>query len=251
MKISLRRARFLTLLGSALLAGCARIGNSLTENASFRKILEFPEKLNLAILGSGQPLAREYPESAIAPDFRQNGFDAPSTAEYVRWSRDGWRGYELVVGGLVRHPQSFSLAALKSRFPRISQITRHDCVEGWSVIGKWAGVRTADLVSAVQPLPTARFAIFSCMDDDGQGNMYFESLNLHQMAHPQTLLAYDLNDHAVPIKNGAPLRLKVPTQLGYKSAKYVHRITFVADLGGEYGRGGYWENFGYEWFAGI
>ena len=251
MNFALRRARFLGLLGSTLLAGCASIGNSLTENQRFRRILESPEKLNMAILGSGQPLAREYSEADISPDFRQNGFDAPNSTEYVRWSGHGWRGYELVVDGLVRRPRSFTLDALKSRFARVSQITRHDCVEGWSVIGKWTGVRTADLLADVGPLAEARFAVFNCMDDDGQGNLYFESLNMHQLTHPQTLLAYDLNDAPVPVKNGAPLRLKVPTQLGYKSAKYVRRIKFVAELGGDYGRGGYWENIGYEWFAGI
>jgi DMSO/TMAO reductase YedYZ molybdopterin-dependent catalytic subunit len=93
--------------------------------------------------------------------------------------------------------------------------------------------------------------VFHCMDDDGSGVRYYESLNLRQAAHPQCLLAYELNDRPVPIKNGAPVRLKVTTQLGYKSAKHVQHIEVVAALGGLLGSGGYWEDRGYEWFAGI
>lgn len=250
-KILMPRARFVALLATSALAGCAQIGNALTDNMRFRKLLEFPEKVDLALLGWEKPLAREYTERDISPDFRQNGFDPPRSAEYLRWSQNGWRGYQLRVDGLVGKPQSFTLQALKSQFARVAQITRHDCVEGWSVIGKWTGLRLGDLIAAVRPSPRARFVIFHCMDDDGQGGLYYESLNMHQAAHPQTLLAYELNDKPIPIKNGAPIRLKVPTQLGYKSAKYVSRITLVETLGGENGRGGYWEDLGYEWFAGI
>jgi len=247
----MRRVRFLALAGAVALAGCSRIGNALTVNPAFRRALLIPEKLDLAILGAGAPLAREYSIKDISPDFRQNGFDPPHGAQYLRWSRNEWRGYTLGVEGLVRAPHAYTLEELKTRFAAVSNITRHDCVEGWSVIGKWTGVRVSDLITAAGVLPAARFVIFYCMDDDGQGTLYYESLNMHQATHPQTVLAYALNDAPVPIKNGAPLRLKVPTQLGYKSAKYVRRIRFVEDLGGAYGSGGYWEDQGYEWFAGI
>jgi len=247
----MQRWKFLSLVGAAALAGCSRIGNALDASPAFQRALRAPEKLDRAIIGAGAPLAREYSPADISPDFRQNGFDPPSEPEYQRWSREGWRGYRLGVEGLVRKPQSFALDELKSRFPAVSNITRHDCVEGWSVIGKWTGVRLADLLAAVEPQPAARFVVFYCMDDDGQGTKYYESLNMHQAMHPQTVLAYALNDAPVPIQNGAPLRLKVPTQLGYKSAKYVRRIRLVERLGGEYGNGGYWEDRNYEWFAGI
>jgi DMSO/TMAO reductase YedYZ molybdopterin-dependent catalytic subunit len=247
----MRRVRFLSLLATTSLAGCAGIATSLNDNPTFHKILETPERLDLALLGSGQPLAREYRESDISPMFRQNGFLPPSDAQYLDWTRDGWRGYRLFVGGLVDAPRSYDLAALRARFDRVSQITRHDCVEGWSVIGKWTGARLRDVLADVAPRPEARYVVFHCMDDDGTGTKYFESLDLRQAAHPQALLAYDLNDRPVPIENGAPLRLKVPTQLGYKSAKYVNRIELVAALGGGLGEGGYWENDGYEWYAGI
>jgi len=247
----IRRAGFLTMLGTSALAGCAGIATNLTENASFHRVLELPERLNLAILGSGQPLAREYSASDISPMFRQNGFDPPSTSDYLTWSRSDWRGYRLFVSGLVDTPKSYDLASLRSKFARVSQITRHDCVEGWSVIGKWTGTLLRDVLADCSPKSEAQFVVFHCMDQDGAGTQYFESLSMKQAAHPQAVLAYELNDHPVPMENGAPIRLKVPTQLGYKSAKYVQRIELVAGLGGALGKGGYWEEQGYEWFAGI
>ena len=247
----LARGSFIGIVAVSALMGCARIGTALTENDLFQRILMAPEKLDLALLGSGQPLAREYAEEDISPDFRQNGFDPPSSPEYRRWSEHEWRGFQLRVDGLVEHPKSYDLATLKRVFVKRSQITRHDCVEGWSVIGKWSGVVVADLLADCGVKPLAQFVVFHCMDVDDSGTSYYESLSVRQAAHPQALLAYELNDGPIPIKNGAPLRLKVPTQLGYKSAKYVERIELAASLSGSLGRGGYWEDQNYEWYAGI
>ena len=249
--MKLDRRSFVGLVAVASLSGCSRIATSLNENDTVRGLLRAPERLDLALLGADQPLAREYASREVAADFRQNGFDPPSSDEYGRWSKDGWRGFRLRVDGMVNRPASYDLPALRRKFARRSQITRHDCVEGWSVIGKWSGVLLSDLLSDSQPKALSQYVVFHCMDDDGAGNLYYESLNLRQAAHPQALLAYDLNDRPIPVKNGAPLRLKVPTQLGYKSAKYVQRIELVASLGGSLGRGGYWEDRDYEWFAGI
>jgi DMSO/TMAO reductase YedYZ molybdopterin-dependent catalytic subunit len=136
--------------------------------------------------------------------------------------------------------------------PQQTQITRHDCVEGWSAIGKWSGVRLADVLSAVAPRADARYAVFHCMDNDGSGNLYYESLDLHQARHPQALLAMQLNDAPIDPDHGAPVRLRVPTQLGYKSAKWIGRIELVGSFANIYsGHGGYWEDAGYEWYAGI
>lgn len=247
----MRRAGFLALVGTTALAGCAGIATNLTENASFHRVLELPERLDLALLGTGQPMAREYAESAISPVFRQNGFDPPSTPDYIAWSRKAWHGYRLFVTGLVDTPKSYDLDTLRRSFPRVAQVTRHDCVEGWSVIGKWTGALLRDVLADSSPQSKARFVVFHCMDQDGAGEAYYESLDMRQAAHPQALLAYELNDKPIPVENGAPIRLKVPTQLGYKSAKYVQRIELVAGLGGMLGNGGYWEDQGYEWFAGI
>jgi DMSO/TMAO reductase YedYZ molybdopterin-dependent catalytic subunit len=249
--MNVRRAQFLALLAGSTLTGCARVATSLNDNQWFHDLLGSPERLDMALLGAGQPLAREYADRYISPDFRHNGFDPPSDPTYVRWTQNGWHGYRLFVSGLVDKPASYSLEELRTRFTPATQTTRHDCVEGWSVIGKWRGALLRDVLAASAPQANAKYVVFHCLDDDGAGNKYYESLDLRQAAHPQSLLAYDLNDAPVPPRNGAPVRLKVPVQLGYKSAKHVARIELVAGLGGELGKGGYWEDHGYEWFAGI
>ena len=138
--------------------------------------------------------------------------------------------------------------------PSRTQITRHDCVEGWSAIGKWKGVKLSALLETVRPKPEARFVMFYCadpMEQDGT-SPYYESIDMDDAFHPQTILAYDLNDTMLPIPNGAPIRLRVERQLGYKHAKYVMRIELVESfdrIAG--GKGGYWEDQGYEWWAGI
>ncbi len=140
-----------------------------------------------------------------------------------------------------------------AQLPSRTQITRHDCVEGWSAIGKWKGARLGALLERVGPQPAARYLVFHCADPmDDNGTLYYESIDLEDARHPQTLLAYELNDRPLPIANGAPIRLRVERQLGYKMAKYVMAIELVDSfrhIGG--GKGGYWEDQGYEWHAGI
>jgi DMSO/TMAO reductase YedYZ molybdopterin-dependent catalytic subunit len=133
-----------------------------------------------------------------------------------------------------------------------TQITRHDCVEGWSAIGKWTGTPLAALLDHVRPRAGARYVVFHCFDDMEEDTPYYESIDLDEARHPQTLLAYGLNGGPLPVANGAPLRLRVERQLGYKHAKYIRQIEVVAsfaDVGD--GNGGYWEDNGYEWYAGI
>jgi DMSO/TMAO reductase YedYZ molybdopterin-dependent catalytic subunit len=159
-----------------------------------------------------------------------------------------WR---VTIGGLVVKPTRFSLADLRA-MPSRTQITRHDCVEGWSAIGKWTGVPLGDLMHHVQPSPDARYAVFHCADIDDQGIAYYESMALEDLYHPQTILAYDLNGKALDVPHGAPARLRFERQLGYKHAKYVMEIELVSSLAGiGGGKGGYWEDQGYEWYAGI
>jgi DMSO/TMAO reductase YedYZ molybdopterin-dependent catalytic subunit len=147
---------------------------------------------------------------------------------------------------------SWSLAALKE-LPSRTQITRHDCVEGWSAIGKWTGVPLGDLMRKVQPLTNAKFAVFHCADVDEDGVPYYESMALVDCYHPQTIMAYELNGTPLDIPHGAPIRLRFERQLGYKQAKYVTKIELVETLSGiAGGKGGYWEDDqGYEWYAGI
>jgi DMSO/TMAO reductase YedYZ molybdopterin-dependent catalytic subunit len=136
--------------------------------------------------------------------------------------------------------------------PARTQITRHDCVEGWSAIGQWTGAPLKLLLDAAGLKQSARYIVFHCADRIG-GAPYYESIDLIDAFHPQTILAWALNGQMLPVQNGAPLRLRVERQLGYKHAKYVMRAEAVASLAGiGGGKGGFWEDRSdYEWYAGI
>jgi DMSO/TMAO reductase YedYZ molybdopterin-dependent catalytic subunit len=241
------------LVGSsaALLSGCDALGR----NESFRDMLSLGEKGNFAIqrsLQSRMGLAREFAPEDMSPVFRANGTTMPKGADYASHSAAGFTDWRLVIDGLVNKPQSFSLSQIKAA-PKRTQITRHDCVEGWSAIGKWTGVPLKLLLDAAGLSTRARYLVFHCADVMSNGALYYESIDLLDALHPQTMLAWALNDKILPVINGAPLRLRVERQLGYKHAKYVQRIEAVADLAGSYGgKGGFWEDgAGYEWYAGI
>jgi DMSO/TMAO reductase YedYZ molybdopterin-dependent catalytic subunit len=244
----LRRA--LQGAGVMVLSGC----DKLYETDSFQALLGTAEHVNRSVqrlLTPKNKLAQEFSESEISPLFRPNGNPAPMTPEYIEDAANQWRAWRLEVGGLLAQPSHFSLADLKA-MPSRTQITRHDCVEGWSVIGKWKGVPLARIVERVQPTAEVRYVVFRCLDTDSRGVHYYESIALEDALHPQTILAYELNDGPVPIANGAPLRLRVENQLGYKHAKYIRALEFVASFEQiPEGKGGYWEDRGYEWYAGI
>ena len=252
------RRRFLrnalTAMGAGLLAGCDRL--SQTEWAP--NVLAKAETLSHAVQRAltRNALAREYAEADISPVFRANGSTNPQTGEYRALAANDFRDYRLQVGGLVAHPLSFSLEQLRA-LPSRTQITRHDCVEGWSVIGKWKGVQLSRVLELAQPREGARYVVFRCFDrmqDGGEegGTPYYESIGFDDAYHPQTLLAYELNGSQLPIANGAPLRARIERQLGYKQAKYISAIELVESLDdiGD-GGGGYWEDQGYEWYAGT
>ncbi len=249
------RRRFLRrALGSGsalLLAGCDRLG----DNASFNRLLSVGETLNRGVRSavgrSGvQTMAQEFGKEDLSPSFRGNGNTDPDSDAYKAMAANGFADWTLVIDGRVDRPAALSLAALRA-MPSRTQITRHDCVEGWSAIGQWTGVPLAAVLALVQPKPDARYVVFHCADAFRDGT-YYESIDMLDAHHPQTLLAYALNDETLPITNGAPLRLRVERQLGYKHAKYLMRLELVSDfahIAG--GRGGYWEDRGYEWYAGI
>lgn len=236
---------------AALLTGCDR----LSESPDFLKLLSLAERGNFAIqrsLQSRMALAREFSPEDMSPVFRANGTRLPvgnSYAEHVASKFEDWR---LVIDGLVARPQSFTMDAMRA-MPKRTQITRHDCVEGWSAIGKWTGVPLKLLLDAAALRPTARYLVFHCADQMSNGSKYYESIDLVDAMHPQTILAWALNDTVLPVGNGAPLRLRVERQLGYKQAKYVQRVEAVASLDHVYGgKGGFWEDgAGYEWYGGI
>jgi DMSO/TMAO reductase YedYZ molybdopterin-dependent catalytic subunit len=234
----------------ALLAGC----DSLTRSDRAKALLftgeDFHRKLQRTLQGR-DALAREYRPDQMSPRFRTNGNTNPGTDAYRALAEGGFRDWRLQVDGLVRRPLSVSLDQLRS-LPQRTQITRHDCVEGWSAIGKWQGPRLAHLLDIAGLRDEARYIVFHCADRFG-GTPYYESIDLVDAWHPQTILAWAMNDRILPIGHGAPVRLRVERQLGYKHAKFVMRIEAVASLK-EIGRGkgGFWEDVAdYEWYAGI
>lgn len=239
---------------SAALSGCDRIATSPTVNSTLSTADELSFQVQRLLLGRGA-LAREYPASAISRDFRANGSIRPDSEGYRQHVAERFRNWRLEIGGLVEHPLSLSLDKLRAA-PSRAQITRHDCVEGWSSIAQWRGARLSTLLKRAGVKQSARYVAFFCADSleltlDGTGD-YYETIDLVDAMHEQTILAYEMNEEPLPIEHGAPVRLRVERQLGYKMAKYVMRIELLesfAHLGR--GKGGYWEDRGYQWYAGI
>jgi DMSO/TMAO reductase YedYZ molybdopterin-dependent catalytic subunit len=258
MTATANRRGWLKAGGAALtglwLAACDKIG----QDPKVLSVVSGAEGLTRRVqrlVVDRKALAREFTHADISPVFKPNGSIDPQDADYLAHKAAGFADYRLVIDGLVERPLSLSLADLRREAAR-TQITRHDCVEGWSAIGKWTGARLGPLLDKAGLKRDARFIVFHCADTleetlDGSGQ-YYESIDLIDAYHPQTILAYDLNDRPLPVANGAPLRLRVERQLGYKQAKYVMRLEAVADYAHiARGGGGFWEDRGYEWYAGI
>lgn len=238
------------IAASGLLGGCDRLGDS----PAFRKILFSAEDAHRFLqrsLTDRSALAREYRLDQMSPVFRTNGTSNPGTPEYQRLAANHFADWRLQVDGLVTRPLSLSLAQLHS-MPARTQITRHDCVEGWSAIGQWHGVPLKLVLDQAGLRRSARYIVFHCADLFGE-RPYYESLDLIDAFHPQTILAWGMNGHLLDVGHGAPLRLRAERHLGYKHAKYVMRAEAVANLEPVYGgKGGLWEDIaGYEWYAGI
>ncbi|MBV8976646.1 MAG: molybdopterin-binding protein [Alphaproteobacteria bacterium] len=241
--------------GAAALSGCTRLSQKPWVQDALGEVENLTRRVQRVFAG-GHALATEYKKSDIAPVFRANGTLNPSTDEYAAHAATGFRNWRIAVGGLVEKPLSLSLDDLQA-MPARTQITRHDCVEGWSCIGEWTGVPLAPVLAAARPKPEARYVMFFCADPmgnlpSGEAAYYYESLDLLEATHPQTILAYRLNGQVLPIEHGAPVRLRAERQLGYKMAKYIQRIELVENFhrfAG--GKGGYWEDQGYSWYAGI
>ena len=171
-------------------------------------------------------MAQEFAAADLSPEFRSNGTANPEDSTYQALARNQFVDWSLRVDGLVGRPSDLSLERLRAMRSR-TQITRHDCVEGWSAIGKWTGVPLSEVLAMVQPQPKARYVVFHCADVMDDGDRYYESIDMEDAYHPQTILAYALNDKPLPIANGAPLRVRIERQLGYKMAKYIMRIELV------------------------
>ena len=240
-------------VAASLLTGCEPIADA----PSLRWVLDFGQFMSMhaqRLLLAGQPLVREYSEADISPDFPPNGTERPAGMAFFQMVMSNFANYRLTVDGLVGKSFSLSLDDIKA-LPSRTQVTQHNCDEGWTAIGQWTGVPLGQLLASAGLLPEARYIVFHCLDEmvrtPDRSGFYYESIDLFDAFHPQTILAYAMNGRPLPLAHGAPLRLRVERQIGYKHAKSVTRIEAVERLDriGK-GKGGFWEDRGYQWYAG-
>ncbi len=234
-ELDLSRRSFLgttiTLGGLSLLTGC-----TLSDDLSIEKMLKAVSRFNddaQAALFSSTKLAPTYPEAMMTNPFPFNAFYGEDKAPVVDPD-----DYELEVGGMVAKKDTWTLDDLYA-LPQTSQVTRHICVEGWSAIGKWGGVTFSEFLNRIGADTTARYVGFKCADD------YYTSIDMATALHPQTLLAFTYDGKTLPAKYGFPMKLRMPTKLGYKNPKHIMEIFVTNDY-----PGGYWEDQGYNWFGG-
>ncbi|MFZ2269629.1 MAG: molybdopterin-dependent oxidoreductase [Azonexus sp.] len=230
----MRRAflqRSLSLGGLSLLSGCTVVDESSVENA-LMKVSRFNDKVQ-AWLFDPNRLAPTYPDSMITHPFPFNAYYGEDEIREVEEE-----SYRLEVTGMVADKHAWTLAELRA-MPQTDQITRHICVEGWSAIGKWGGVPFADFLRRVGADLSAKYVGFKCADD------YYTSIDMPTALHPQTLLTLTYDSQPLPPRYGFPMKLRMPTKLGYKNPKHIQAI-FVTNTY----PGGYWEDQGYNWFGG-
>jgi DMSO/TMAO reductase YedYZ molybdopterin-dependent catalytic subunit len=223
--------RGLSLGALSLLAGC-----NITDQEGVQRVLNAMSRWNDGVqdwLFDPQRLAPEFPESRITRPFPFNAYYSESEVVEV----DGAE-YKLELAGMIREKRPWTLAELYA-LPQVSQVTRHICVEGWSAIGKWSGVRFSDFLARIGADTTAKYVGFQCADD------YYGSIDMATALHPQTQLSFRYADELLPPKYGYPMKLRIPTKLGFKNPKHIAAI-FVTN---EY-PGGYWEDKGYNWYSG-
>jgi DMSO/TMAO reductase YedYZ molybdopterin-dependent catalytic subunit len=218
-----------------LLSGCNVVDGASAEQV-LNRMSDFNDRVQ-AWLFSPNRMAREYPESAITRPFPFNSFYTPNSPDKAPVIDPV--SYRLNVIGLVDDTADWTLAQLYA-FPRVTQVTRHICIEGWSAVGKWSGVRFSDFLRQVGADLHARYVTFRCDDE------YTTSIDMQTALHPQTLLAFWFDDEVLPRQYGFPMKLRVPTKLGFKNPKHIGEI----EVGNDY-TGGYWETYGYNWFSGL
>lgn len=237
-KLMPQQTRRLFLRGAAsmgaltMLTGCD-IDDGFSAEKVLRRISEFNDGAQAALFSKAR-LAQTYPESAITKNFPFNGYYSEDEAPVV----DG-KTYALEVGGLVQNKKSWTLDELYA-LPQEKQITRHICVEGWSAIGSWTGARLSDFLQRVGADLTAKYVWFRCAEG------YHNTIDMPTAMHPQTQMTFKYADQILPVKYGFPMKIRIPTKLGFKNPKYVVSM-FVTNED----RGGYWEDQGYNWFSGL
>ncbi|HTS40478.1 MAG TPA: molybdopterin-dependent oxidoreductase [Xanthobacteraceae bacterium] len=216
----------------ALLAGCDVVDGESAE-ALLRKISRFNDRVQ-AWLFNPNRLAPTYPESAITRPFPFNAYYGEDEAPDI----DG-ADYKLEVGGLIDNKQPWTLSDLYA-LPQETQITRHVCVEGWSAIGKWTGVRLSEFLRRLGADTRAKYIWFQCAEG------YSNTIDMPTALHPQTQLSFKFADEILPRKYGFPMKCRIPTKLGFKNPKYITAL-YVQNNDA----GGYWEDQGYNWFSGL
>lgn len=223
--------RLAAMTGTGWILGAT--GLTLLENPVGKLFMPINDQLDALLLNPQKPVP-EFPLSAVEPDALI--VNTYRSTPIIRTDE-----FRLVVDGEVNNPMQLDLASIH-KMPLTSMVIRHVCVEGWAAIVQWGGVRLSELIRLAQPKSGVRYVYFESADG------YLESWDLASAMHPQTLLAYQKNGEKLPIENGAPLRLASPIKLGYKQSKWVTRVTLVSQL---MPKRGYWEDLGYEWFAGL
>ncbi|MBA4009238.1 MAG: molybdopterin-binding protein [Erythrobacter sp.] len=248
--VDLPRRSLLAGMAALGASACAKINDSEAAGSLFEAAEDGHRVLHRALAGK-QGLAKEFTRDQRSPTFRGNGSVTVADPFYQDQLAKGFPDWRLEVKGLVETPLALSLTEIKS-LPQRTQITRHDCVEGWSAIGEWQGVQLGHLLDMAKVKKEAKFIVFRCADLYA-GRPYYESIDMVDAYHPQTIIAHALNGEALPEKNGAPYRMRIERQLGYKQAKYLQAIEAVTSfdqIGG--GGGGLWEDIaGYQWYAGV
>jgi DMSO/TMAO reductase YedYZ molybdopterin-dependent catalytic subunit len=216
----------------AMLTGCDIIDGPTAEN-TLRIMSRFNDRIQ-ALLFSDTTLAPEYPESAITRPFPFNAYYAQDEAPDI--DGDVWK---LEIGGLVDNKKSWTLPELNA-LPEVSQITRHVCVEGWSAIGSWQGIRLSDFLKQIGADTTAKYVWFQCAEG------YSTTIDMPTALHPQTQLTLKFDNKTLPTAYGFPIKIRIPTKLGFKNPKYVTAMWVQNN-----DAGGYWEDRGYNWFSGL
>lgn len=241
--------------GAAVIAGAAATGGLLLAGPggsvlppTYGSLLGIGEAITFAshrLLLPKHSLAREFGPESISRNFPAINTINPEDETYQRLLRAGFVDWRLPVTGLVERPAALSLADLR-HLPGRTQITQHNCEQGWSAIAEWTGVQLARVLALVRIRPQARYVVFRCADG------WWDSLDMLDALHPQTLITYGMNGGPLPVRHGAPVRLRVERQLGYKSLKFVTSIEVVEHIDQvEDGSGAMVTGYGYSWYAGI
>ncbi|OYV34100.1 MAG: molybdopterin-binding protein [Rhodospirillales bacterium 20-64-7] len=222
----------LSLGALTFLTGCD-ISDNDTVQSMFAVVSQWNNFVQSELFGAAR-LAPEYPESMAVKDFRYNAWYHADQAPLLNAA-----DYKLELSGLIDTKKPWSVSDLYA-LPQKSQITRHVCVEGWSMIGKWTGTPLSELLKRVGADTTAKYVGFVCADG------YYESIDMATALHPQTIMAYQLSDQILPAKYGFPFKIRIPTKLGFKNPKFVTAL-YVTNRN----PGGFWVDRGYNWFSGI